>query len=308
MLDVSAGTAIAHHGEILQGVYTPADGHLYRVLVTLPYPQRQAQATFRPAAGTALTVAPAWKTKACEAARLTLHYCGRAGWGGHITITNSTPPGWGFGSSTSDVTATIRAVSMACQRTLVAGDIARLAVAAETASDAIMFEERAVLFAQRAGVVLEDLGGALPALEVLGINTDPNAGGVETLHMPAIHYSTAEQATLRHLVGQLRQAVVQHDTRLVGQVAWHSARLNQQYLPKPAFPALERLVGDVAALGLQVSHSGTIVGLLFDPSDADKEGKIQQARAQLCRLGLGHAWRFCTDARRSTDPPGAISG
>lgn len=308
MLDMSSGTAIAHHGEILQGVYRPSDGRLYRALVTLPYPQRQAQALFRPLAGAALTVEPVWKTKACEAARLTLHYCGHTTWGGHITITSSTPPCWGFGSSTSDVTATIRAVSMACQQPLAAAEIARLAVAAETASDAIMFEERAVLFAHRAGVVLEDLGGALPALEVVGINTDPSEVGVETLHMPMIRYSTEEQETLRLLVGQLRQAVLHRDLHLIGQVAWRSARLNQRHLPKPSFPALERLVGEVAALGLQVSHSGTIVGLLFDPDDTDKEGKIQDARASLRRLGFAHTWRFCTDARLCHSPTDTPEG
>lgn len=290
---------MAHHGEILQGVYTPPGGRLYRALVTLPYPQRQAQAHFRPAPHAALTVEPAWKTKACEAARLTLHACGYAAWGGHITLTNSTPPGWGFGSSTSDVTATIRAVSTACQHPLTAHDIARLAVAAETASDAIMFEERAVLFAQRAGVVLEDLGGVLPALEVLGVNTDPSEAGVETLHMPAIQYSADEQATLQHLVAQLRQAVAQRDTRLVGQVAWCSARLNQRHFPKPCFAALEHLVQDVAALGLQVSHSGTIVGLLFDPGDAETGDKMRQAQAHLHRLGFAQTWRFCTEMRRT---------
>jgi uncharacterized protein involved in propanediol utilization len=317
MLDIGSGAAIAHHGEILQGVYTPSDGCAYRALVTLPYPQRQAQATFRPTPGQGITVEPAWKTKAGEAARLALHCCGQSAWGGHVTITNSTPPRWGFGSSTSDVTATIRAVSAACQMPLPATVVARLAVEAEAASDAIMFEERAVLFAHRAGVVLEDLGGALPPLEVVGLNTDPTELGVETLHLPPMQYSSQERDLLHSLVAQLRQAVAQRDPHLVGQVAWMSARLNQRHLPKPGFPELEQLVTEVEALGLQVSHSGTIVGLLFDPRDSRKERKIRHVRSRLRALGFTQTWRFCTarlgqHARPTTCPygqsPGAISG
>ena len=295
MLDMSSGSAIAHHGEILQGVYTPTDGCTYRALVTLPYPQRQAQATFRPVPGQVITVEPAWKTKAGEAARLTLRYCGQSAWGGHVTITNSTPPCWGFGSSTSDVTATIRAVSTACQMPLPATVVARLAVAAEMASDAVMFDERAVLFAHRVGVVLEDLGGTLPPLEVVGVNTDLTEVGVDTLHMPPMQYSPEEHALLHTLVAQLRQAVERRDPHLVGHVAWMSARLHQRHLPKPGFADLELLVEEVEALGLQVSHSGTIVGLLFDPHDAGKERKIRDVRLRLRALGFAQTWRFCTE-------------
>lgn len=72
--------------------------------------------------------------------------------------------------------------------------------------------------------------------------------------------------------------------------------MNQRHLPKPAFDRLDVLVTEVEALGLQVSHSGTIVGLLFDPHETDKETKIRQAQTSLRRMGFTHLWRFRTDA------------
>jgi uncharacterized protein involved in propanediol utilization len=291
---VGHGTAMAHHGEIMQGVYVRPDGRHCRVLVTLPYPQRGAQATFLPIADSPVTVEPVWKSKACRAALLTLAYCGWSGWGGHLVIHSTTPPRWGFGSSTSDVTATIRAVSNVCRVQLPAAVIATLAVQAETASDAIMFENRAVLFAHRNGVVIEDFGAAMPGLEVVGVNTDPTGTGVDTLDTPPAWYSPQELQTFQELVACLRHAIATHDPHLIGQVALVSARINQRHLPKPGFGQLERLVVEVAALGLQVSHSGTVVGLLFDPQDPEIETKTYYAHTGLRRLGFAHTWRFCT--------------
>jgi uncharacterized protein involved in propanediol utilization len=285
---------MAHHGEIMQGVYVRPDGRRCRVLVTLPYPQRGAQATFLPRADSPVTVEPAWKSKACRAALLTLAYCGWSGWGGRLVVHSTTPPRWGFGSSTSDVTATIRAVSNVCQVQLPAAVIATLAVQAETASDAIMFENRAVLFAHRSGVVIEDFGAPMPELEVVGVNTDPTGAGVDTLDTPPAWYSPQELQTFQELVAGLRRAIATHDLHLIGQVALVSARINQRHLLKPGFEQLERLGLEVGALGLQVSHSGTIAGLLFNPQDSEKDMKIGCAHAALRRLGFAHTWRFRT--------------
>lgn len=43
---IGVGHAIAHHGELLQGVFEGHDGRLHRGLLTLPYPLRTATATF----------------------------------------------------------------------------------------------------------------------------------------------------------------------------------------------------------------------------------------------------------------------
>ena len=59
--------------------------------------------------------------------------------------------GLGFGSSTADVTASIRAVAASYGTTVSDAVVGRLAVRAERASDAVMFD-RCVLFAHRRGL------------------------------------------------------------------------------------------------------------------------------------------------------------
>jgi uncharacterized protein involved in propanediol utilization len=286
------GASIGHHGEIFQGVYVNPSGRLQRGLVSLMSGVFKSEAVFHPNSSGIVSVKPNWKVKAARAAQLTLEHCGGGLTGGHLIIKNNMPPSWGLGSSTSDVTASIRAVSTACGHTLPPRVVARLAVKAEIASDSVMFSDRAVLFAQREGVVLEEFSHQLPPIEVLGFNTDPT--GYETLGTPPARYSWWEIEAFRPLLGLLRKAVNTQDPRLVGCVASASARINQRHLPKPHFDYLEKLVTRVGALGLQVAHSGTVVGLIFDPDGLNLSEQIAEARGYLAEIGISATWRLCT--------------
>jgi mevalonate kinase len=70
-----------------------------------------------------------------------------------LRIASDIPMGHGYGSSTADVIASIRAAAAALGTKLLPSAISRLAVAAEIAADAIAFEAEALLFAQREGLV-----------------------------------------------------------------------------------------------------------------------------------------------------------
>ena len=296
-------SAQAHHGEILQGVVAGGDGRPHRILVSLSCVSQASEALFVLENCKHITVEPAWKIKSSRAADLTLEYGNSAQRGGRLQIRSKTPVCWGLGSSTSDVTATICAVADALGVCLSAEVVARLAVKAEIASDSLMFIDRAVLFAQREGAVIEDFGGAIPPLAVLGLNTDQTGRGVDTLKLKPARYSWWEIEAFRPLVGLMRQAVRTQDAKLVGQVASASARINQRFLPKPHFDELEKLVNKVDALGIQVAHSGTIVGLIFDPESDYIEQQIHCAREYLSEMGFRSIWRFQTNDRH-----GAILG
>ena len=288
------GQVHAHHGEILQGMFYSGDGAVDHGLVTLPCGLFHARARFRPLRGGPLTVEPGDRPRARLAARLTLDALGRRGWGGSIRIEGNVPLRWGCGSSTTDVLSTIRAVADAFGTELEPEWIARISVAAETASDSLMFPpERAVLFAQRRGSLLLDLGGPLPTVQVLGFNTEIDRG-METLSLPPIQYTAWEIEAFQPILGLLRRAVEQQDPALLGRVASASAEINQRHRPKPLMPQLRQLAKDVGALGVQVAHSGTVAGFLFRPGD-DVPGRVRHAQAGLRRLGLESSWEFCND-------------
>lgn len=293
------GRAMGHHGELFQGAVRDRNGRLHRALSSLPCGGLSAEATFYLDEKAPLTVNPGWKTKARLAAQLALKWAHKPDVGGRLEVRSDIPPGWGFGSSTSDVTATLRAVFAALRMDVGPCVIARLAVQAETACDSTMFNHSAVLFAHREGEVLEDLGGQLPEYEVLGFNTDPSGTGIDTLEFSPARYSPKELNTFCDLIELLRRSVQTQDLHLLGHVATTCARINQSYLPKPQFERIEAVMNRVGAAGIQVAHSGTVVGMLFDPNDVATPGRVTQARREISELGFPQIWRFST---RQTDP------
>lgn len=295
---VGRGSAIAHHGELLQGMFVgPTNGPM-RGLVTLPCALYSSDAEFRPRQQPGIEVAPEWKWKAQKAAQLTLDYLHAEGVGGELRIEATIPIGWGMGSSTSDVIAAIRATADGVGVALHTEEVARLAVAAETASDSIMFGDRALLFAQRDALVIEDFGAHFPAFEVLGFSTGT---GVDTLGFTPAQYDDIDIGRFEELRGLLREGLRTGDTAKVGYVATASSRINQRFLPKPELDALLKLVGTSGAVGLQVAHSGSVVGVLFDGDDEDVDVRIEKGRAGLGELGFGPTWRFSTRLR-TPDP------
>jgi uncharacterized protein involved in propanediol utilization len=215
---------------------------------------------------------------------LTLEYLGFPSAGGDLTIESDIPVGHGYGSSTADVIATIRATGAAAAATLRRSTVCRLAVAAEGASDAIAYGDQAVLFAQREGRVIEHFGGEYPPLLVVGFRTG-RARPIDTLSLPRARYDGQEIEQFRVLRGLAYHAVRQQDPRLIGRVATVSARISQNYLAKPRFEAVVGLAEAHGACGVQVAHSGTLMGVLFDADErcvasraAALAGTLDQAR------------------------------
>lgn len=285
---VGIGFAPAHHGELLQGMFLDEAGVPHRALVTLPQPALGSRAVFRPSYSHGGVLGPPELIKVRRAAILTLGqlpgYRSPAK-GGQIEITSTVPRGIGMGSSTSDVTATIRAVADSHGHPLSKEEVARLAVLAECASDSVMIDDQVVLFAQREAAVLEVFGQVLPPMLVLGCDTAPEEE-VDTLRMPPAPYDSAEIARFGVLRAAMRRAVAKSDVALLGLVATASARINQRYLPKPQLEQLIRIGRQHGGCGVQVAHSGTVAGLIFDARAATVAEDLDRCAAELARAGV----------------------
>ena len=283
--DAGVGWTACHHGELLQGVFADENRESDHALVTLPLRSRGSRATFRTSSESTIRVFPPDRTKARRAAELAVELCARQGdtaTGGRLDIISNVPVGRGMGSSTSDVIATIKAVSDCYRVRLTPQQITQLAVLAEQACDSIMIEDRVVLFAHRRGAVLEELGCQLPPLVVIGCMSGP-ADGVNTLELPLAHYTQHEIETFRRLRAALREAITTQDVKLLGQIATTSAQINQRFLPKPELDFLITLSGQLGAAGVQIAHSGTVVGLIFDARLPDLT-----TRTDCCTDALDH--------------------
>ena len=288
---LGVGSAGHHHGEILQGA-TRCEGEVVPCLITMPVggvgsrvryvgvgpdgpvvpveargpvatQALAAERTRSTVPGQSVDVIPALKTKAGRAASLALAFVGAPAFG-RLEIECSVPTGVGLGSSTCDVVAAIRAVCDAYGVQLDAAQVARLAIEAEGAADPIMFDGEMVLFAQRQGQVLESFGSWMPRYAVLSIDTDPGGPGVDTLSLPMPRYTDAELAAFESMIGKVRQAFAHRDPVTLAAVATESATLNQRFVPLRKFQEIRDLAAEYRALGVQISHSGTVAGILFD--------------------------------------------
>ena len=285
---VGVGWAPGHHGELLQGAFDDGTGRVRRALVTLPQPDRGSRAVFHPSQRHWGVVGTPELVKVRRAAILALRQFSThpaPAKGGQVEIVSDVPRGMGMGSSTADVTATIRAVADYHGVALSREEVGRLAVLAECAADSIMIDDRVVLFAHRDGVVLETLGHRLPPLLVVGCDTQPGVR-VDTLGLPPAEYDDREVATFGVLRCALRRAVATGDAALLGRVATASARINQRFLPKPGLEELLELGLAHGGCGVQVAHSGTVAGLVFDARRPEAVAGARRCAAALEALGL----------------------
>lgn len=292
ILRTGIGRSIAQHGELFQGQIEDDNSTFHRCLVSLPCPAMYSEVTFHPNTKDSLRVIPDHKQKARKVVELTLAYLNVSAVGGEVIVESSVPEAKGCGSSTADCIAAAVAVADSVNMHLPDEELAHLVVKAEVASDNFMFD-RAVLFAHREGIVLENYSKYLPKLEVLGIDTAP-ADQVETLKYPPAEYSSRQLQSFCILTSALRRAVNHNDIRLLGRVATASANINQEFLPKPMFAEIRDIVQYVGALGIAVAHSGTVLSILLDPTDELLETKIDQIRAELSVFGISQVLRFQT--------------
>ncbi|MBW3086606.1 putative 4-diphosphocytidyl-2-C-methyl-D-erythritol kinase [Austwickia sp. TVS 96-490-7B] len=285
------GIAHAHHGEILQGIFTGPDGEPCQGLVTVPLRCAGSEAFFYPEADTdgpiRVRVEPSDRVYAAQAATALItrlhHIHGLPRYHGRLVIQGRLPIGAGMGSSSSDVLAALRAVGNAMRACPCPDELSRLAVSIEGACDPLAHLPRTVLFAQRLGEVLEDFGALLPPMTVLSCRTGGGAP-VETLACPPPTPALIpEYDRLRHT---LRQAVVDGDIHTIGAVATASAELNQERLPRPELTQLRAIAAGHGAVGVQVAHSGSVAGLLFPGSLSIEDPQITDSAASLEHHGI----------------------
>ncbi|ACC76427.1 GHMP kinase [Paraburkholderia caribensis] len=279
------GEAAGHHGELLQGVFEDDTGLLRRGLVSMPYRQLKSRAEFLPNEEREVVVFPRRCEKAKRAAEITLKRFSSASVGGLLRITSNIPVARGMGSSTADVVASILAVLESLDVQLPPGDVIQIAVSAETACDSTIFSQQAVLFAQRDGIVLESFRKSIPPIDFISVTADTEQT-VDTLDLHLPQYNPEEVETFRPIRALLRKAIDTSDINLLGRVATASTWLNQRFLRKPRLFDIAEIGARHGAVGIQIAHSGTVIGVMFDPAKERTTENIHLANRELIYSGF----------------------
>ena len=179
----------------------------------------------------------------------------------HVSVANPLPIGKGMGSSSADITAAVSATGTAAGVVLSPETIARIALSVEP-TDGVMFPGVA-LFDHRSGRVAEPLGPP-PPLEVIVVDC---GGEVDTLEFNRIDRTADWESVSVKTDAALelvREGISRGDPELVGRGATISARAGCTSDAVPWVERAESFARENGAVGINVAHSGTVVGILLD--------------------------------------------
>lgn len=230
-------------GELVQGYL-----HGAPFLVTLPI-HRYAVATVRDdGRGERPT---GWKSR--EALRHILSYYKVANFPYSLTVASSIPRGKGMASSSADMGAVLYAAATALEKELTAQEAAYIAASIEPTDG--VFCPGLCCLNYEIGQIHRVYDYALPLVIVM-IDT---GGNIDTLQFHASHPD--ERGELSPAVQALLHEPWSYEC--IGAAATASAFANQQILPKPRLDELYTEMMSRGALGINVAHSGTMIGILF---------------------------------------------
>jgi len=194
----------------------------------------------------------------------TLQLLGAAGFGAEIEVSSAIPQGKGMASSSADIAAACAATAAAMEMFIFPLEIAGIALAIEP-TDGVMIPGIA-MFDHIDGKISRVFGQA-PEIEVLIVDL---GGVVDTVSFNAspdlemLNRLKEQRITLA--LEKIEKAFALNQIELIGEAATESAFANQRILYKPELERIYEICAGSGGLGVNVAHSGTVTGMLFDPA------------------------------------------
>lgn len=219
-------------------------------------------------------------TKARAACTAALAFVGGKHLGGSLSIRSPIPRAKGMGSSTADVAGTIYATGQALGIAISPRRAAELAIGIEP-TDGSIFPD-IVVFDHRHGLLCESLGPP-PALDILCLDF---GGEVDTIEFNRADRSALLRETepaARRALQLIKEGFALRRADLIGTGATLSAEAHQRILFKPRLDAVRRFAEVAGAAGVVAAHSGSVLGVLFDPGRCDG----RKLRSSACRAFEG---------------------
>ncbi len=256
------GKANGTFGELLQGVLTCQRAFM----VTFPI-NLFSYTTFIPNTDTdEIMVFPEHKTKSHTLAKNLLKTL-NIKIGGVLIIESELVEGKGLASSSADLVATAYAVSSAVNFNISREKIANLISAIEP-SDGVMYSG-IVAFDYKKLNLIEKIGN-LPEIVIIAVDEDKNKK-ISTLEYNSIKriYTSSHKKKYQKLLSQMIVAIQNQNLHEIGKLSTQSALMNQPHNPKNFLQELIDISNKIKGLGVTIAHSGTLTGIILDPTAPD---------------------------------------
>jgi len=235
-------------------------------------------------------VFPPERVKTARAVRKTLDRMGCPGLGAVIEVDSSLPVGKGMGSSTADLSAACYAVAAALNRRLSPEAVAEIVLSIEPSDGT--FSPGIILIDHVTGRFQERIGEPFP----LGLLALDFGGAVDTVEFhrrsDLAGLNAANEPAIRQAVQLVRDGFQHQDPARIGEGATISALANQRVLPKPHLEAIIDQVLAQGAYGVNVAHSGTVIGILLPPGRENEKQLIRGLRTRFSEVRSHYSLRL----------------
>lgn len=200
-----------------------------------------------------------------------------------IDVHSTIPVAKGMASSTADIAATAVAVAHHLGHLLDESTLAALCVSLEP-TDSTLFRHLTLFDHHDASTQIAC--DTQPTLDVLVLESPVTLRTADYHRLPRQMALHAGAPALQRAWEKLQHGCVTRNPGLLGEAATLSAIASQRLLPKPAFHDLLSLVESCDLYGINVAHSGSVVGLLLDRGKHD----VDFIQWRLTRKKLTHHW------------------
>lgn len=184
-----------------------------------------------------------------------------------VDIRSELPVGKGMASSTADIAASLYAAAKAYGMETTVSEIVSTAISIEP-TDGVLFDG-IVLFDHISGDKLEVIGGS-PPVEIIILEPKRTLDTVLFNKSKQSNGLSEYEMLVKEALEMAKEGVSLVDLGLIGQAASLSARLNQQVLFKPELEDIIDLSARKGALGVNIAHSGTVIGIIVESGYAKR--------------------------------------
>ena len=185
-----------------------------------------------------------------------------------ITLHSTIPVAKGMASSTADIAATAVATAHHLGRQLDESTLATLCVSLEP-TDSTVFRQLTLFDHNDASTQIAC--DVQPALDLLVLESPQTLRTADYHRIPRQAGLLAGAPALERAWEKVQESCITQNPYRMGEAATLSAIASQTLLPKPDFDALLSLVEECDIYGVNVAHSGSVVGLLLDRLRHDVE-------------------------------------
>ena len=200
-----------------------------------------------------------------------------------IEVDSTLPIAKGMASSTADIAATAVAAAHHLGHSLDESTLAALCVSLEP-TDSTLFRQLTLFCHHHATTQIAC--APAPHFDLLVLESPVFLRTADYHRLPRAAALTAHTEVLHQAWGKVQRACIEQDASLLGEAATLSAIASQSLLIKPGFATLMALVESCDLYGLNVAHSGSVVGLMLDQRRHD----VEYLRWALTQKKLTNHW------------------